>query len=109
MTLTSENRIDPNGIPGINFSQSNFNNFTSTRFLKDASYLVIKNIAISYSLPKTLVNRFDLSSVSVNAGIENLATFTKLKGMNPQQQWNGVSTNAWVTPRTVSVGVKVGL
>ncbi|MGY5252535.1 SusC/RagA family TonB-linked outer membrane protein [Sphingobacterium spiritivorum] len=109
MTLTSENRIDPNGIPGINFSQSNFNNFTSTRFLKDASYLVIKNIAISYSLPKTLVNRFDLSSVSVNAGIENLATFTKLKGMNPQQQWNGVSTNAWVTPRTVSVGVKVAL
>jgi len=29
--------------------------------------------------------------------------------MNPQQQWNGTSTNAWVTPRTISFGVKIGL
>jgi len=109
MTTTSENRLDPNGIPAINFSQSNMNNFTSDRFLIDGSYLVVKNIAFGYRLPKQLINRIDLSSVTIVAGIENLATMTKRKGMNPQQQWNGISTNAWVTPRTVSFGVKVGL
>jgi hypothetical protein len=109
MTSTSENRLDPNGIPAINFSQSNMNNYTSDRFLTDGSYLVVKNISLGYRLPKQLINRIDLSSVTVVAGIENLATMTKRKGMNPQQQWNGTSTNAWVTPRTVSFGVKVGL
>ncbi len=109
MTATSVNRLDPNSIPAINFSQSNMNNYSSDRFLTDGSYLVIKNIAVGYSLPKTLVSKIDLSSVRIVAGIENLATMTKRKGMNPQQQWNGTSTNAWVTPRTVSFGVKVGL
>jgi hypothetical protein len=56
-----------------------------------------------------LISKIDLSSVRVVAGIENLSTMTKRKGMNPQQQWNGTSTNAWVTPRTISFGVKIGL
>ena len=85
------------------------NNLTSDRFLTDGSYLVVKNISFGYRLPKQLVNKIDLSSVTIVAGIENLATMTKRKGMNPQQQWNGTSTNAWVTPRTVSFGLKVGL
>lgn len=109
MTATSANRLDPNGIPAINFSQSNMNNFRSDRFLTDGSYLVVKNVSFGYRLPKHVVNRIDLSSVTIVAGIENLVTMTKRKGMNPQQQWNGTSTNAWVTPRTVSFGVKVGL
>ncbi|WP_367330119.1 SusC/RagA family TonB-linked outer membrane protein [Sphingobacterium multivorum] len=110
MTASSANRLDVNGIPAINFSQSSMNNYaTSDRFLVDGSYLVIKNIAVGYSLPKKLVSKIDLSSVRVVAGIENLSTMTKRKGMNPQQQWNGTSTNAWVTPRTISFGVKIGL
>ncbi|MNT40317.1 TonB dependent receptor [compost metagenome] len=110
MTASSADRLDVNGIPSINFSQSSMNNYaTSDRFLTDGSYLVIKNIAVGYSLPKKLVSKIDLSSVRVVAGIENLSTMTKRKGMNPQQQWNGTSTNAWVTPRTISFGVKIGL
>src|SRR5690606_16561610 len=110
MTASSADRLDVNGIPSINFSQSSMNNYaTSDRFLTDGSYLVIKNIAVGYSLPKTLISKIDLSSVRVVAGIENLSTMTKRKGMNPQQQWNGTSTNAWVTPRTISFGVKIGL
>lgn len=109
MTATSPNRIDPNGTPILDFSRNDRTNGTSTRFLQDGSYLVIKNIALGYKLPKSLLSRLDLSSVSVNVAVENLATFTKLQGMNPQQAFNGVHDNAYVTPRTVSFGINIGL
>jgi len=40
-------------------------------------------------------------------GVENLATFTKRQGMNPQQTFNGVLYNTYVTPRTFTLGVNV--
>ncbi|UYQ91960.1 SusC/RagA family TonB-linked outer membrane protein [Chitinophaga horti] len=109
MTETSANRIDPKGVPVVDFSRSNLNNAMSTRFLQDGSYFVIKNIALSYALPVSVIKRADLTSVRINAGVENLATFTKLQGMNPQQSWNGRSVSAFVTPRVFSVGVNIGL
>ncbi|WP_316797851.1 TonB-dependent receptor [Pedobacter frigidisoli] len=108
MTATSADRIDPNGIPVIDYARSDKNNATSSRFLQDGSYLVIKNIAVGYQLPASFTNKFDVSSVKVNFGIENLFTFTKLQGMNPQQSFAGTSQNAYVTPRVFSLGINVG-
>lgn len=107
MTEDSPNRIDPNGIPVINYELSSKNNAQSTRFLTDASYLVIKNIALSYSVPRQLISKLDLNSLTINASVENLATFTKRKGMNPQQSFSGTSSDMLVTPRIFTVGVSV--
>lgn len=110
MTATSPNRIDPDGVPVVDFSRSSRNNQAlSTRFLQDASYLVIKNVSLSYNLPKTWMSTLDISGVTVNAGIENLASFTKLKGMNPQQSFNGIADNAFVTARVFSLGLNIKL
>ena len=107
MTESSPNRIDPNGIPVIDASRSNFTNATSTRFLTDRSYFVIKNISMSYMLPKALVNKIDFQRVSVTGSIENLATFTKRQGMNPQQSFSGNSDNLMVTPRIFTIGLSL--
>jgi len=109
MTATSPNRIDPKGVPVVDFTRSTLNNAMSSRFLQDGSYFVIKNIALSYQLPTSLLQRIDVKSARLNVSVENLATFTKLQGMNPQQSFNGRSLNAFVTPRVVSFGVNVGL
>jgi len=109
MTATSADRIDPKGTPVVDFARSDRVNGTSTRFLQDGSYLVIKNIALNYRVPKTLLGKLDISSLSLNLGVENLATFTKLKGMNPQQAFNGTNDHAYITPRTVSFGINLGL
>ena len=106
---TSADRIDSNGTPRVDFASSSYNNATSNRFLQDGSYLVIKNISISYNLPQDITERMKLSSMSILAGVENLATFTKLKGMNPQQSFSGSSQNAFVTSRLFTIGVNVGL
>ena len=107
ITESSANRIDPNGIPVIDFARSNLNNATSTRFLTDGSYFVLKNIALGYKLPKSLTNMMEVNSISLTGSIENLATFTKRKGMNPQQSFAGTSDNLMVTPRIFTVGVSV--
>lgn len=109
MTETSANRIDPKGTPVVDFSRSSYNNATSNRFLQDGSYLVIKNINLNYKLSGRIVERMNLKSMNFSAGVENLATFTKLKGMNPQQSFAGSSVNAFVTPRIFTFGVNVGL
>ncbi len=109
MTETSENRIDPNGIPVINYDLSTYNNATSSRFLQDASYFVIKNINLSYNLPASLTEKWSMKGATINASVENLATFTALQGMNPQQSFNGINDNAFVTARVFSLGVNVKL
>lgn len=109
ITETSANRIDPNGTPSVNFTNSTYNNATSNRFLQDGSYLVIKNITLNYSLPHEIAERMSLTSMDFNLGVENLATFTKLKGMNPQQSFAGSSQNAYLTPRVFTLGVNIGL
>lgn len=109
MTETSAGRVIANGIPAINYEQSTFNNATSSRFLIDASYLVVKNISLSYTLPSRLVNKLDLSGFSISASIDNLATFTKLQGMNPQQSFSGINDNGFVTARVFSIGLNIKL
>ena len=109
MSESSPDRIKKDGIPAINYLQSTYNNALSTRFLKDASYLSVKNIALSYQLPKNLVNKLDLSDLSVSVSIDNLATFTSLQGMNPQQSFDGINNNAFVTARVFSLGLNIKL
>ena len=109
ITATSVDRIDPNAIPVLNYGLSTYNDASSTRFLQDASYLVVKNINLNYNFPKSITDKLDISNLSVNLSIENLATLTKLRGMNPQQSFAGTSDNAFVTARVFSLGVNIKL
>lgn len=110
MTEKSINRIDPNGVPVVDYGRNTYTGGDlSTRWLKDASYLVVKNITLSYEMPKRMLTKMGLNGMRLNLGAENLATFTKRKGMNPQQSYNGVLLNTYVTPSTFTFGVNVTL
>ena len=107
MTETSANRIDPNGIPAMNYDRSSKNNATSDRWLTNASYLVCKNISLSYSLPKSILNSWNvgITGITLNAGVENLFTITARKGMNPQYSFLGGSDDTYVTSRVFNFGM----
>jgi TonB-linked SusC/RagA family outer membrane protein len=107
MTETSPNRIDPNGIPEVNFSRSVDNNAISTRFLQNASYLVLKNINLSYTLPQAWTAKLDLANIRLNLTAENLFTLSSLRGMDPQQGWSGLQHNYLPTARVLSFGINV--
>lgn len=103
----SPDRLDRDGIPVVNADLSLQNNAVSSRFLVDGSYLWVKNIALSYNLPASWTRKLDLQGIGLNLTLENVALFTKRKGMNPQQSFTGVSEDVLVAPRVISVGVRV--
>ncbi|MDR2562532.1 MAG: SusC/RagA family TonB-linked outer membrane protein [Prevotellaceae bacterium] len=108
MTETSPDRIDPKGIPAIDwYRRSQLYSSSANNHLINASYLSIRNLNIAYRLPKRWVETIDLSDVSISLSGENLYTFTALKGLNPQQQLNGVTSNIMNYNRTISVGLNV--
>lgn len=109
MTEDSPNRIDPDGIPGINSTTSVYDNADSNRFLTSASYLSMKNITLSYSLPKAIAQRIDVNSVRLDLSVENAFYITKRKGLNPQESFDGSTNNKYAVPRIFSLGLTVKL
>lgn len=109
ITETSANRIDPEGIPRVDMYYSTYFNTMRDRWLQDASYLVVKNISVGYTLPKKFTQRMNLNGLSLRMSVENLATFTAIKGMNPQYNFSGGSDNTFVTARVFSFGVDIKL
>lgn len=100
--------VNPNAkYPRIygNRGSSGSNLRQSDKYLSDASYLRIKNITLSYKLPKKWVNQIFLNQMKAFVSIENVATFTSLpSGIDPERiEWN------YPAFRTVSFGVNITL
>ena len=100
--------VNPNAkYPRIygNRGNSGSNLRQSDKYLSDASYLRIKNITLSYKLPKKWVNQIFLNQMKAFFSIENVATFTSLpSGIDPERiEWN------YPAFRTVSFGVNITL
>lgn len=105
MTADSPNRLDPNGIPVNNSQYSLDNNADSDRFLTDASWLVLKNINVSYKLPENWTRALQLQSINLGFSVDNLFTVAKRKGLNPQMTYSGqqdATTPGFMTNRVFS-------
>ncbi len=102
MTEESPNRIDPNGIPAIDYYNSTYDNASSSRWLTNSSYLVFKNLNISYDLPAKWIKALKMQGLNLGVSIDNLFTVTHRTGMNPQQSYSGGQSAYFVTPRVFS-------
>ena len=80
---------------------------TTDRFLVDASYFAIKNVTLSYSLPRTWMRSAGLNAVRLFGSVDNLALFTHLQGMDPQYSFSGGTNYDYTPNRTYSVGIEV--
>ncbi len=57
---------------------------TSTRYLKDGSFIALRNISLSYNLPDKWAKKIGGEKLSVGVSGDNLYTFTKFLGQDPQ-------------------------
>ena len=80
---------------------------TSDRFLVDASYFAIKNVTLSYNLPRRWMKSAGLNAVRLFGSVDNLALFTHLQGMDPQYSFSGGTNYDYTPNRTYSVGIEV--
>ncbi|MDP9080212.1 MAG: SusC/RagA family TonB-linked outer membrane protein [Bacteroidota bacterium] len=77
-----------NTIPLLSWSDATNNKQPSTRFLESGSYLRLKNVQLGYKLGKNVLKSLGLSSVRIFASAQNLLTFTKYTGLDPEQYSN---------------------
>ena len=89
---------------GYGNSGYNYGRYTD-RYMSDASYFRIKNITLSYTVPKKWISKLSLEQFRAFVSIENVATFDHLpSGIDPE-------TLSWSYPafRTVSFGINFTL
>lgn len=96
-----------NSVPRAVYSDPNKNARHSSRFVEDGSYLRIKNLTLGYTLPENLSKRAYLQTVRLYMSCQNLYTFTKYSGFDPEVGANGVDLSTYPLTRTVSFGVNV--
>jgi TonB-linked SusC/RagA family outer membrane protein len=53
-------------------------------YVQNGSYLRIRNVQLGYNLPQEVAAKIKMSSLRIYISGQNLATFTKYKGFNPE-------------------------
>ena len=56
----------------------------SSRYLEDGSFFRLRNVTLSYDFPKKLISKIKMSGARVYISADNLATFTRFSGMDPE-------------------------
>lgn len=69
----------------------NVNWQSSDLYVYDGSYLCLKNIQLGYTLPAALTQKVFISSLRFYVAAENLFTFTKYHGFDPEISSGGTS------------------
>jgi TonB-linked SusC/RagA family outer membrane protein len=107
--------MNPNSsVPRVRSDSNPGSERISTRYIEDGSYIRIQNIVLGYTLPKNLTQRIHLGSLRVYANIQNLVTFTKYSGFDPEignqgqsSILQGVDNGHYPLARTSMLGVQV--
>jgi hypothetical protein len=94
-------------MPRAIFNDPNKNTRISNRFIEDGSYLKIKNLTLGYTLPETISQKVKMTSARVYLSCQNLATFTKYTGFDPEVPANGIDFNVYPVTRTISAGINI--
>ncbi len=81
--------------------------YYTDRYLIDASYFAIKNITLSYSLPKSWVRRAHLNGVKIYGSYDNVVLWSHLDGMDPQYNFSGGTTYDYSPNKTMTIGLEV--
>lgn len=89
----------------------NYNSSVNDRYVFSTSYLRLKNITLSYELPRTVAERLHIGSASIYAVATNLFTVTDWPGIDPESVGTGTTmgTNydSYPLSKSFSMGVKL--
>ena len=94
-------------IPKVSLDDRNGNRRASTRFLKDGSYMRIRNITLGYNF-KDLLRWKDIGGFRLYVTAQNALTFTKYPGLDPEIQANSNDTRGLGLSSDLAVGIDWG-
>lgn len=79
----------------------------SDRFLYDSSFLRLKNLNVGYNVPNELLKKTPLTSVRFFVQGENLLTWTKWRGFDPEAI-TPLSVTNFPNPTSITFGTSIG-
>ena len=98
---------DITDVPRLDAGESTNINASSDRWLTSGTSLMMKNLTLGYRIPKTLLNRFEITNARLTLSGENLFLISARKGLNPMFSYSGTTSNVYSAARTYSVGLQL--
>lgn len=77
---------NPNATVPIMDANDQISSRPSSYFIEDGSYFRLKNVQLTYTFPQNLLETAGLAAARIYVQGQNLATFTKYSGTNPEIQ-----------------------
>ena len=109
---------NPTNHPRLNANDPNKNfSAPSSYHVDDGSYLKLRNIQLGYTLPEALINRFNLTNARVFVNAQNILTFTRYDGLDPELSNTASNGNTlqgvdalgqYPQTRLISAGLQIG-
>lgn len=101
-------------MPRLTYGSNRNQQYMSDIYMHDADYVRISNLTIGYDFSKMLSDFRAVSNLRVYAAVNNLYTFTKYDGMDPEVRFghnadwaSGIDLGLYPLPRTVMFGLSV--
>ena len=99
-------------VPRAVFNDPNQNNRVSSHYIENGSYMRIKLLTLGYTLPQSLLTTLHSQRIRVYVTAQNLVTFTKYTGFDPElgNQGNSLGVDRGIYPqaRVFLAGVNLG-
>ena len=88
------------------------NGQNSDRWLESGSYVRVRNVELGYTFDSNLLSSVGLGNARVYISGQNLLTFTKYSGLDPDVTGNGIyergaDTGNWPSNRVYSAGIQL--
>ena len=108
---------DVTDIPQARLGYDNGDQSRNSRYLSDGSYIKLRSFMLSYELPKKIISKAGLDRMRIYVQAQNLLTFTKYKGWDPEVSTDFLNDNitsgcdfySAPQPRSIVFGISIGL
>lgn len=97
---------DKTDVPRINANDT-YTAAASDRFLVSSNYLSLNNITLGYTLPSKWTNAIGIESIRIYGAAENVALWTKRRGLDPRQSYTSSINSTYSPMRSISGGIRV--
>lgn len=110
-----KNTNENTDVPRQGYYASTYGSYVNSRFIENATYVRLKNVSIGYNIPASALRQAKfIDNIRLYASGQNLATFTKYSGNDPEVNGHsgsntggGIDFNSFPASRNFVLGLKV--
>lgn len=90
----------------FDYTGNSQNRRSNSWYLRDASFLRLKNLVVGYTIPLKVTSKVDIEKIRLYFAGDNLLTFTNYKGLDPERSGDGRFAQ-YPQNKILSIGVNV--